>query len=323
MKGKALTRIKGQDKALAFLEASLRRGCISHAYIFNGPPGVGKLTAAMWFMGGVVCEHPGEGPCGDCVSCKTVASGNYPYQQVVLPEKGTIKINQIRTIGEFLKYKVEPDTYRFVTIDEAHTMTPEAANSLLKILEEPPAQTTFILLVDNLSKVFPTIISRCQIVNFNALSRETIYEILVARGFEKGNIAPVLPMAYGGVERAMELMEDEGLKESRQKMISFLTSLPVSSRGALEFAQECSNLDISLCLDIILSCFRDFLVLGLAKQRQLWNPELEKGFNINFSRTGLYQSVMSIMEAEQAAGQNANKQLVLENLFLDLNAQAC
>ncbi len=318
----SLIKIKGQDRALGFLKFSLGSGHISHAYIFNGPSGVGKMTAAIWFMAGVLCRQSRQGPCGACPDCRTVGKGSYPFQKIIYPEKNTIKIDQIRAIGEFLKYKVDPSTYRFVIIDEADTMTPEAANSLLKTLEEPPAQTTFILLVDNLSKVFSTIISRCQIVNFGALSRETMYEILMERGLEKPDIAAVLPVAYGSIGRALELMEDEDLQENRQKIISFLLGLPVSSRRILEFAQECSGLEISLVLDIILSCFRDLLVLDLAGKRQLWNPELEKKSGSKYGRAGLYRSIGSIMEAEQAAGQNANKQLVLENLFLELNAQA-
>jgi len=321
MEEKAVQRIKGQKYALSFLESSLSRGSISHAYIFSGPPGVGKMTAALWFVAGVLCREPGPEPCSRCLQCRRVANGNYPYLKKIYPEKNTIRINQIRAIGDFLKYKVETSVYRFIIIDEADTMTPEAANSLLRILEEPPVQTTFILLADNLNKLFPTIISRCQIVNFSTLSRENMTEILNDRGLDKRDIAAVLPVAHGSIGRAIELVEDETLKENRQKIISFLGGLPVPVSNILEFTQEWGKVDISLYLDIILSCFRDLLVLDANRDLQVLNPELES-LQSKFSRDGLYRSIESIMEAQQAAGQNANQQLVLENLFLELNTQA-
>ena len=323
MPEQGLTEIKGQVNALNFLEASLKTGRVGHSYIFSGPCGVGKKSAALWFAAGVLCESPDEpAACGVCEACRKIAKGHYPYLKTICPEKSTIKINQIRGLSDFLKYKVEESVYRFIIIDEAQTMTPEAANSLLKILEEPPMRTTFILLVDNLSKVFPTIISRCQIVNFTALSRETISDILMDKGFKKENIVAVLPVAQGSVGRALELIEDEELQESRDKLIAFLVSLPVTAGRALEFAQECSNFDISLCLSIILSCFRDFLLLGLDNKQIVINSELLGSYKPRFEREGIYRCIESIMEAQQAAGQNANKQLVLENLFLNLNGHA-
>ena len=317
-----LTQIKGQTNALRFLEAALKSGRTSHSCIFNGSPGVGKMTAANWFVAAILCERPDDYvPCGACRSCRTIARGNYPYLRFAAPEKSAIKINQIRDIHDFLKYKVEQSVYRFIIIDEAHTMTPEAANSLLKILEEPPKRTTFILLVDNLSRVFPTIISRCQVVNFTGLSKETISEILRERGYEEEKIAAVLPVSQGSAGRALELIEDESLQENRGKIISFLLDLPVTSDRALEFAQECSDLDISLSLGIIISCFRDFLVLGRGEKSQIINPELVNR-SLKFTKNEIYKSIERIMEAQQAAGQNANKQLVLENLFLELNGLA-
>lgn len=318
-----ITKVKGQVNALRFLHSTLKRGRIAHSYIFSGPAGVGKMSAAIWFAGGLLCETPVDhGACGACPSCRRLAKGSYPYWKTISPEKNTIKINQIRGINDFLKYKVEESVYRFIIIDEAETMTPEAQNSLLKILEEPPGRTTFILLVDNLSKVFPTIISRCQVVNFTFLSRDTISEILLARGFKEEDIAAVLPVAQGSAGRALELIEDEELKENRGRIISFLTSLPVPTSRVLEFAQECSNLDMSLCLSIILSCYRDLLVLNTGNQDRIINPELAGMLKGQFHRESIFESIQHIMEAQQSAGHNANKQLLLESLFLDLNGQA-
>lgn len=323
MPEKLLTKIRGQVNAVAFLEAVLKGGRVAHSYIFSGPAGVGKMTAAIWFAAGILCEQPQDDvPCGVCSACRKIAKGSYPYLRIISPEKNTIKISQIREINDFLKYKVEESVYRFIIIDEAHSMTPEAANSLLKILEEPPVRTTFILLVDYISKVFPTIISRCQVVNFTTLSRKTISEILLEKGFKEESIPAVLPVAQGSAGRALELSEDEALKENREKIISFLIGLPVSSRKALEFAEECSGMEISLCLSIVLSCYRDFLVLDGGNTGQVINSDLLGSFKGKFNRDRLYKSIDSIMEAQEAAGRNANKQLVLENLFLDLDGQA-
>ncbi len=318
-----LPQVKGQVNAMRFLEASLKNGRIGHSYIFVGPPGVGKKSTAIRFVAGILCQQPNEGrACETCSSCKRLAKGSYPYLQLISPEKEKIKIDQIRGINDFLKYKVEESVYRFIIIDEADSMTPEAANSLLKILEEPPARTTFILLVDNLSKVFPTIISRCQLVNFTHLSRDIILEILLDKGFKEEEIQGVLPVAQGSAERALELIQDETLKETRGRIISFVTNLPVPVSRALEFAKECSESDIALCLNIMMSCYRDLLILDSGNDNMVINRELAGLFGPELCRESIFSSIEYIMEAQQAAGQNANKQLVLENLFLELNVQA-
>lgn len=318
-----LQQVKGQVNAMRFLEASLKSGRVGHSYIFSGPAGVGKKSAAIRFAAGIMCQQPQEGrSCETCSSCRKLAKGSYPYLQLISPEKDKIKIDQIRAINDFLKYKVEESVYRFIIIDEADSMTPEAANSLLKILEEPPAKTTFILLVDNIGKVFPTIISRCQVVNFTHLSRDTLLEILLDKGFNEEAILGVLPIAQGSVGRALDLIEDEDLKETRGKIISFVTSLPVPSSRALEFAKECSESDIVLCLNIILSCYRDLLILDSGEDSLIVNRELSGLFRSGLRRESIFNSIEYTMEAQQAAGQNANKQLVLENLFLELNGQA-
>lgn len=323
MQEQFIKQIKGQVNALRFLKAILKAGRLSHSYIFSGPSGVGKMSAAIWFAAAVLCESSADGTaCGECLSCRTIAKGNYPYLNLIAPEKSTIKINQIRSLNDFLKYKVERSVYRFIIIDEAETLTPEAANSLLKILEEPPERTTFILLADNIGRLFPTIISRCQVVNFTSLSRETISEILVSLGVKGENIAPVLPVAQGSVGRALELIEDEELTQIRLKIIEFLKRLPLTAAEILEFAQECSSFEASVCLAIILSCYRDFLVLGRVDKGQIINHELLNGFKPRYDRDGLSKSIEMIMDAQLAVGQNANKQLVLENLFLELNGQA-
>jgi DNA polymerase-3 subunit delta' len=318
-----LPQVKGQFNAMRFLQASLKSGRVGHSYIFSGPAGVGKKSAAVRFAAGIMCQQPQEGAaCGTCSSCRRLARGSYPYLQLISPEKDKIKIDQIRSINDFLKYKVEESVYRFIIIDEADSMTPEAANSLLKTLEEPPARTTFILLFYNIGKVFPTIISRCQVVNFTHLSRDTLLEILLDKGFNEKDIQGVLPVAQGSAGRALDLIEDEDLKETRKRIIGFITSLPVSISRTLEFAQECSELDISLCLNIIMSCYRDYLLLDSGNEDQIVNRDLSGLFGSGLSRDRIFYSIEKIMEAQQAAGQNANKQLVLENLFLELNGQA-
>jgi len=321
-----LERIKAQEKAIAYLKKILNQKQLAHCYLFYGPPGVGKKTAAVAFAASVCCEAPVENvACGGCANCKRIISSNYPYIRHVVPEGSAIKIRQIRELRNFLKFKIEKHIHRFIIIDKAHTMTHEAANSLLKVLEDPPGRTCFILIADNIDKMLPTVISRSQVIGFNKVSQGVIEDILKGKGYSMERITAAVPLSHGSVGRALELVENENIIIQRKKIVSFLAGLPVSSGRILEFATEInSNFDISLCLDIILSCYRD-LLLWKATGREAGATNVDfltevKGMPL--STQDIYRSVNYILDAQKAIADNANMQLVLETLLLHLNEQA-
>ncbi|NLO89809.1 MAG: DNA polymerase III subunit delta' [Clostridia bacterium] len=314
-----LKEIKSQSRAVLFLEKILKSGKVGHCYLFYGPQGVGKRSTAVNFAASVLCETPRDlWACGECGTCRKIERGNYPYLRIIEPEGSTLGIGQIRQLHSFLKFKIEEGLFRFIIIDKAHNMTQEASNSLLKVLEEPPQRTCFILTADNIDMVLPTIVSRSQIVPFSRLPQGVVEEILREKGYSEEQIAAAAPIAHGSVGRALELVEDEKLEAQRRLIVDFLESLPVSSGRILEFARELgSDYDIPLSLEIMLFSYRAILL----KKIEETEVRRTKGL-LSLDLESLCASIDRVIDARKALDDNANKQLVLDTLMIDLNELA-
>jgi len=314
-----LKQIKSQNRAVFFLEKILKSRKVGHCYLFYGPQGVGKMTAAVTFAASVLCRTPkGLWACGRCSTCRKIDRGNYPYLRIIKPEGSTLGIGQIRQLHSFLKFKIEDSYFRFIIIDKAHNMTQEASNSLLKLLEEPPQRTCFILAADNIDMVLPTIVSRSQIIPFTRIPQGVVEEILREKGYSEEKIAAAAPIAHGSVGRALELVEDEKLEAQRRLIVDFIENLPVSPGRALEFALELgSDYDISLSLEIILFSYRRLLL------KKITETEVRKKNGLlSLDLEALCASIDRVIDAKKALDDNANKQLVLDTLMIDLNELA-
>lgn len=174
--------IKGQDNAILFLKGSIRKNRVSHAYIFLGPRGVGKRLTALNFAKALNCgsETP-DRPCDMCNSCEKIDNLRHPDLFLLKSEKDNsiIKIDAIRGLIKNMTLKPYEAKKKVCIIDDAHLMNQEASNALLKTLEEPPSESILILIADRSDDLFPTIVSRCQIVKFFPLSIEEVKKILI------------------------------------------------------------------------------------------------------------------------------------------------
>src|SRR5512139_4103270 len=152
--------------AVSLLSRALEQGP-SHAYLFSGPPGVGKTEAAMAFAAGLACS---EGGCGVCSTCHRVKEGLHPDIEIVAPEGNFIRkeeITEINLHAAYRPYEARAKVYVFL---EADNFNIEAANAFLKTLEEPPGHVHFILVTDRPERLLPTIASRCQLVAFSSVA---------------------------------------------------------------------------------------------------------------------------------------------------------
>ena len=189
--------IIGQDRPLRLLATLLHKGSIPHALLFTGIAGVGKFRSAMAFAMACNCTHqshphpsirpagPGSDllqaarPCGQCISCRKIESGNHPDILIVQPSGAFIKIDQIRSLCDTLAMKPYEAKTRVVILTRAESMNASAGNALLKVLEEPPPQTILILTAVEKSDLLPTIVSRCQHVRFNPIPSQVLEQALV------------------------------------------------------------------------------------------------------------------------------------------------
>ncbi|MFA5928427.1 MAG: hypothetical protein WC838_03910 [Candidatus Margulisiibacteriota bacterium] len=165
--------IIGQKRASSLLSGIAKHGRIANGYLFTGPVNSGQKEAAIAFARLVNCQVPLDNDgCGKCAPCLKFNKDIFPDLLSLEPLKQKIKIEQIKQLAARTVHGPYEGKWRFVIIDKAEKMTTESANCFLKLLEEPAERTTFILLTFNESALLPTIVSRCQKVNFNYLPRK-------------------------------------------------------------------------------------------------------------------------------------------------------
>lgn len=161
----------GQDNIARTLKNSILRGQLAHAYLFCGPRGVGKTSAARIFAKTINCSHPSADmePCGECESCVSFREGR-SYCIHELDAASNNGVEDIKALMEQVQIPPQVGRYSVYIIDEVHMLTQSAFNAFLKTLEEPPAHAIFILATTEKHKIIPTILSRCQTYDFNRIS---------------------------------------------------------------------------------------------------------------------------------------------------------
>lgn len=172
---KSFEEMCGEEYIIKAIKNALRNNRISHAYLFNGPRGVGKTTTARIIAKGLNCLEKGitDEPCNNCENCKAVDKGNF-IDMIEIDAASNRGIDEIRNLKERINYKPVSGRKKIYIIDEVHMLTKEAFNALLKTLEEPPEHIVFILATTEPDKILDTIISRCQRYDFMPVSYENI-----------------------------------------------------------------------------------------------------------------------------------------------------
>ncbi len=230
-----LSGILGQERAVNLLRRYLSAGAVPHGLLFSGEEGVGKEKAARAFAAALLCRTPGEdGACGDCHDCRLFSSSSHPNFLHIFPETDFLKIAEIRALQEELSLKAFSDRPRAAILCPADRMTPQAANALLKTLEEPPPETHLLLVAHRIAGMLPTIVSRCQKVPFFPLPAETAAEILSRHPDAGGSYPPAVirlacAVSGGSPGRALSLLPD--LSEERERWLSLFSKLVPEGGG--------------------------------------------------------------------------------------------
>lgn len=289
----AFGKVKGQDRAIGFLKGSIRRGKLAHAHLFLGPPGTGR-TAAVELAGALNCESPeqAEGEaCGECLACRKIARGIHPDVCLIRPEgRGDrIRIEAIRSLQRAIALKPCEGKKKVWILEKAESMTEEAANCLLKTLEEPPVDSYLVLISANPDRLLPTVLSRCQRVVFSSLEPEEVRDILIEEHGLESQFAHFLAcFSEGGMERALRLMNEgfcSSLEEKNHTIDSFIAAGPAREEFVESLARR-SREEIVLVLELVLSWFRDVLILksggktliNIDRQKDLRRAAMSLGF---------------------------------------------
>ncbi|MDH7602974.1 MAG: hypothetical protein QHI38_12580 [Armatimonadota bacterium] len=201
-------KIIGQELAKRVLRKAACSGNPAHAYIFLGPEGIGKLTTAVEFAKALNCESPNDGsPCCDCAICRTIDQGNLPDVRVWSPEGKNTRIDLMREMRELSALKPMRARWKVNIIEQGDTLNEEAANCILKLIEEPPDFLVNILLYRSPVAVLPTIWSRCSVVRFVQVSTEELADRLVSDyGIDREQAHLLASYAQGCPGRAVRLI---------------------------------------------------------------------------------------------------------------------
>ncbi|MEG1484393.1 MAG: DNA polymerase III subunit gamma/tau [Bacteroidales bacterium] len=279
------TSLIGQESIAVTLKNSIKRGQLAHAYLFCGPRGVGKTSAARIFAKTINCLNPGEDlePCGECESCKSFAQGR-SYCIHELDAASNNSVDDIRLLTEKVRIPPQIGKYSVYIIDEVHMLSSSAFNAFLKTLEEPPAHAIFILATTEKHKILPTILSRCQTYDFNRISIEDIVKNLssIAKKeditIDSGSLHVIATKADGAMRDALTLFD---------QAVAFCGS-------TVEYGAVIKNLNV-LDYDYYFNMVECSLAGNFAKSLLLFDEILSNGFNALYFISGLGSHLRNLL----------------------------
>jgi len=282
---KSFSEFVGQEHVVKTLENEIASGSISHAYLFAGPRGTGKTTLARLFAKSVNCQNlKGFEPCNECPACLEINKGK-TMDLIEIDTASNRGIDDVKELRDGIKFAPSFLKYKVLILDESHQLSKDAANALLKILEEPPSHAIFILATTELHKMIPTILSRCQRFDFYRIPTQQVIEKLRSIcdqekvEIEKEALALIAAGAEGSLRDAESILD---------QVLSFLPNVKITAK---DIQAVLGMVDINLVI-----AFTEFLAKKDAKGAiKFLNDNLEKGLGASDFAKSLIEYLRKIL----------------------------
>ena len=330
-------QVRGYDTLLRQIETSVREGRYAHAYLLVGPPQVGKHTLAVNMAQAVNCLSSNHIPCGECTQCLHIARGHHADVRIIEvqreeedgPSRREIGIGDVREVQHQASLKPYEGKHRVFVFDGAEHMSEEAANALLKTLEEPPPQVLLILVTSREEALLPTIRSRCQRLELKPLPVAQVANELVSNHSLPDEQAETLArLSMGRLGWAVSAVNNPSVLEKRNEEIERIAQLPGTSleerfnyASGLASLYSRNRIAAGELLFLWLRWWRDLLLIKEGAEPFVSNVDcistlrLGAATCITVEVVGFIRAILSTIEALE---HNANTRLALEVLMLSL-----
>ena len=319
------TQVLGHKSTIENLQNAIKKGQVSHSYLFEGEESIGKRMVALSFAKTLLCKKQGLQPCNNCNSCLKFDNFNHPDFELIEPEKDKIKRDEIKNIIDNINIAPLESPRRIFIIDNSDKIGVEGQNALLKTLEEPPSYINIVLITSNINKLIPTILSRCERIKFYPVETKKIGEFLVSKYDKTIEEASFIShFTKGSVGRAITLSETPEFFEMREEVLNIIDSIIKGDKfkafSSMDFFLN-NKEDYEEILDIIIYWFRDLILY-----KELGNTELL----VNKDKTSLLSSqsflkegqindiINRTMNTKKDIKRNINYQLAMETMLLSM-----
>ena len=329
-----LAQLDTQPRVRDYLTRAVEAQRTSHAYLFLGAPGSGKLDAAWALAQALICEHGG---CGACEACVRVARRTHPDVRYLAPESATgYLIAQIRDLLEEVPLAPVRAERKVYILDRADQLRASSANALLKTLEEPLANVTFILLGTSADTILPTIVSRCQCVPFRLISPDAATQAVArATGLPPERCRMAVAVA-GSPARAREFLKSASRQEARRAMLRAIDALPhadeadaLASAKTVTLAVKAPLAEVKSTQDAILKRDEEYLSRGALKQiedrnkRELTARERSGIMEVLACARSLVRDALMRLEGIPDSPVNADAADIVERLASAMDSPVC
>ncbi len=303
----------GNQRTVRILSAAITRGQLSHAYLLAGPWGSGKKTLSRAVAKRIFCPDS----CGQCQHCQLLVKDLHPDFRVFGAE-GLVRLEVAREFKAFIQIPPSSAPLKIAVLENCHRLTNEAANSLLNILEDPPAHALCFLTAEKAEAVLPTIISRAQLLQLSPLPAVMTVQQLVSRGVEKSRAEVLAAYSDGILGRALEMNRREDFFTAREEWTATLIEILAGRQDPLKISEKWLQ-DIDSILEFFVAWFRDIQLMHVVPGYSPVNRDLGnqlKAVSMLCPVDRAIDILESCARSRERLLANCNARLVLDSLML-------